>query len=132
MKAQEPLIPTTLYKMVASTEAAIFKCQCDYLVKTTKAVVKPIISRTLALKMHFCCTVQWIFYVFDAPFNGYGPYSMHRLVSVIDAALSVRSNQSLHRLSTFLLLFYPHRFPSYFLAQPRVSTGWDTRKISLR
>ena len=29
VKAQEPLIPTWLYKMVASVEAAIFNCQYD-------------------------------------------------------------------------------------------------------
>ena len=29
VKAQEPLISTWLYKMVASMEAAIFNCQCD-------------------------------------------------------------------------------------------------------
>ena len=29
VKAQEPLIPTWLYKMIASMEAAIFNCQCD-------------------------------------------------------------------------------------------------------
>ena len=29
MKAQERLIPTWLYKMVASMEGAIFNCQCD-------------------------------------------------------------------------------------------------------
>ena len=29
VKAQEPLIQTWLYKMVASMEAAIFNCQCD-------------------------------------------------------------------------------------------------------
>jgi len=29
VKAQEPLIPTWLYKMVASMEAVIFNCQCD-------------------------------------------------------------------------------------------------------
>ena len=28
-KAQEPLISTWMYKMVASMEAAIFSCQCD-------------------------------------------------------------------------------------------------------
>ena len=29
MKAQEPVISTWLYKMVASMEAAIFNCHCD-------------------------------------------------------------------------------------------------------
>ena len=29
VKAQEPSIPTWLYKMVASMEAVIFNCQCD-------------------------------------------------------------------------------------------------------
>ena len=29
VKAQEPLIPTLLYKMLASMEAAISNCQCD-------------------------------------------------------------------------------------------------------
>ena len=29
VKAQEPLILTWLYEMVASMEAAIFNCQCD-------------------------------------------------------------------------------------------------------
>ena len=28
-KAQENLIPTWLYKMIASMEAAVFNCQCD-------------------------------------------------------------------------------------------------------
>ena len=28
VKVQEPLIPTWLYKMVASMKAAIFNCQC--------------------------------------------------------------------------------------------------------
>ena len=29
VKAQEPLIPTWLYKVVASVEDAVFNCQCD-------------------------------------------------------------------------------------------------------
>ena len=43
MKAQEPLIPTRLYKMVASMEAAIFSCQCDQMQNCEGAVVKPFI-----------------------------------------------------------------------------------------
>ena len=49
VKAQELLIPTWLYKMVASMEAAIFNCQCDQMQSCEARLWNHLFNETEAL-----------------------------------------------------------------------------------